>query len=801
MTRLLRAMILVVFVFGAKGAFAATTHYISKSAGSDANNGTSKTTPWAHMPGMPSCTGNCASYSPVAGDSFIFKGGDTWVASDLGINFFWSGNSTNCVLPYGSGAISSCIYIGVDQTWFTGGSWTRPVFTCGGTDCGSGAGKNFFYIGAKYVVLDNVEMKGLYDNTGGEIAFVYTDQDHVEAKNLYLHGWSHPAGATSQQAAAFDCANNSGGTCAGTLFHDSVIDGSDTSKDMMWGSYGGGIERIYNNYYAYGPGFVSNWNFFYNNTIEYCTYSFDGNHGNCVFNGAPLSGNNVYQFNNVIRHTTTTCPGCVKLWFMGQSQNSSYVGYGFNNVMYDNDPSNIIDFTPSSGSGSGYGTYYLFNNTIECGNDSNTTNCTYGATGGHPFTLHMQTNHWITNSSVCGPATCPNESNDLVETVAQATTNGYTSSQAVAFLPTASNSLTVGKGNNNQAWCATLTSLDTVAGAACQSDGPFGVGYNTTNHTVIVPGHSQTARPASGAWDIGAYQFTSGGSGGGGGGGGVGGAVSLVQQVEIGSVTQTGSNPVTPTATFPLPQTAGDANVVVIEYCGLPGWGAAPPNCLSTSSPGPITSVTDTAGNTYTRNCGPLTTISSGSYTNACGGGSPAQDGYNVTVEVWSALNIKSAPGVNVVTAHMPTVSNMNGWNVWLFQLHPASGSIVFDQYVSKQTGTSTNLISGPISTGTTATTNYPNEFAFAYCMTASGTCPGPLNVPTWIQAPLNGSVYYDTHSDAAYRITSSQQTLSESFTAGSGATEWLGLLVTYGVSGSQAQLPQPPTSLLATVQ
>jgi len=301
------------------------------------------------------------------------------------------------------------------------------------------------------------------------------------------------------------------------------------------------------------------------------------------------------------------------------------------------------------------------------------------------------------------------------------------------------------------------------------------------------------------SWDAGVYQFSGSTSGG---GGGTGGAISIAQQVEIGHGTQTGTYPFPPTATFPSSQAAGDANIVVIEYCGLPGGAGGGQDCLwGADATGPITAITDTAGNTYTRNCGPISTISSGSYTNNCGGGSPTVDGYTVAVEIWSALNIKSSPAGNAVTANMPNVNNMTGWNVWMFQLHPASGKMVFDQYVSKQTGGSTNLITGPISTGTTAITNYPNEFSFAYCMTANGTCPGPLNVPTWIQAPLNGSVYYDTHSDAAYRIITSQQTLSESFTAGSGATEWLGLLVTYGASGSQSQLPQAPANLQAVVQ
>lgn len=513
--RLLRTVVTIGFVLSTSSAFAQHTYYISKSLGSDSNTSTqaqSKSTPWAHATGMHGAASNAASYSIQAGDKFIFYGGDTWTNGDLGLNAFTNGTSTNCILPYGTGATSSCTYYGVDQTWYNssvcGSSFCRPIWDCGGSACASwGSGQAAFaYMGCKYCVIDNIEMRGFY-LSNGTAEFVYTDQEYVEVRNIYAHGWSHAAGATSQLASFFSCSTDAA-NCVGVLMDNNIIDGSDSStQEMMWGSYGGGIERIFNNYYSYGPGFVSSWNFFYGNTVEYCTDSFDGNHGNCVFNGGPLSGNNVYQFNNVIRHTTSTCPGCVKLWFFGQSgANSSYVGYGFNNIEYDQDPANIVDYTPSSGTGSSWGTQYLFNNTIECGNDSTQSNCTYGATGGHPFTLSVQTNHWITSQTPCGPATCPNETNDLTQTVSQANSAGYNSTQTFAFAPTSATSPTVGAGVNNTSICTTLASLDAVAGAACQQDTTFGVMYNTSTRTLSQ--RATNARPTTGAWDQGAYEFT-----------------------------------------------------------------------------------------------------------------------------------------------------------------------------------------------------------------------------------------------------------------------------------------------------
>ena len=95
-------------------------YYVSASTGSDTYDGTQETVsgshgPFAHLPGMPSCTGNCASVTPAAGEGFILRGGDTWTGSDLGVSWSWSGTPTN---P---------IYIGVDLTWHAGASWTRPI--------------------------------------------------------------------------------------------------------------------------------------------------------------------------------------------------------------------------------------------------------------------------------------------------------------------------------------------------------------------------------------------------------------------------------------------------------------------------------------------------------------------------------------------------------------------------------------------------------------------------------------------------------------------------------------------------
>src|SRR5580693_2586060 len=112
----------------------AGTFYIAAN-GSDSNSGTSKSAPWQHAPGMPKCVATCAAHTPAPGDSFIFRGGDTWHFGNSGASpytggtwdlYSWWGTAATCQYE---GTTSGCLYYGVDQTWFSGASWTRPILT------------------------------------------------------------------------------------------------------------------------------------------------------------------------------------------------------------------------------------------------------------------------------------------------------------------------------------------------------------------------------------------------------------------------------------------------------------------------------------------------------------------------------------------------------------------------------------------------------------------------------------------------------------------------------------------------
>ena len=177
----------------------ATTYYIDYANGSDSNNGTSKTTPWQHAPGMTGCAANCAGYFKFgrAGDQIILKGCVTWPIAVMPWSWY-----TNDGLP--SGTAANPIYIGVDKTWWDSSvagcssSWNRPIFNFGGLAENDPTAILFNFGGAIYVTLDNFEVTGALCKSGflsrtnvGTTVFYYGISTNLSVKNMFVHGWSN----------------------------------------------------------------------------------------------------------------------------------------------------------------------------------------------------------------------------------------------------------------------------------------------------------------------------------------------------------------------------------------------------------------------------------------------------------------------------------------------------------------------------------------------------------------------------------------------------------------------------------
>jgi hypothetical protein len=495
----------------------ATTYYVDYSSGNDSNNGTAKTSPWQHAPGMQTCTSTCKSTTIKAGDSIILKGGVTWPNA----SFEWS-------LP--SGSSSSPVYVGVDQTWYTGSSWVRPILTAGGAVVGNN--NNVMISIPSNVTFDNFEITGYYWTTASctgypNCAIINMGQTSGQTvENLYIHGWTHPGtNSSSSNGVATGILQGAGGT---SVAHDIVIVGTDVPGDHSLTAFYGGPPIVYNVYCkqvasCFITGYQTS---VHDNHIEdvgpaYCNIP---TLGYCTHeNGFEDNGDTGLVFyNNVI----TNIGAGLALWI---APNPGYTVTMWNNVIYAVHDNQIMDLAPpvysstlcSAGQTSnGYclaaGNYVVLNNTVECGDDTTQYDlCQSGVgvigSGAIANSVVFENNHFIslTTASGCStgsgkPLSCSFTSN-VVQTLATANSQGYNSSETYAFSPTGSSGGTVGKGAN---LTSSSPGCSTAGMSSLCSDTTYAVALNFSNHTPSSPARTVDARPSSGAWDAGAYLFS-----------------------------------------------------------------------------------------------------------------------------------------------------------------------------------------------------------------------------------------------------------------------------------------------------
>ena len=500
----------------------ATTYYIAAN-GSDSNNGTSKTTPWLHAPGMTGCAVTCASTTPQPGDSLIFRGGDTWHYGNSGLtpyvggtsphwNFSWSGTSTNCNLDASAGAIvkTSCIYIGVDQTWYSGNSWARPIMNADNPQTTSRPssctydqdGHNFLFIHS-YTIVDNFEWLGWCWNSTPNAAVITYMGTMAEVTNNYFHAWTYGSGSNDDEFVMVSC-NGTGCTGAEITDHN-VFDGSDASLGGLNSGTASGkavgtsSEVAYNVFWQISNGDVAGTGGLksvHDNLFYYLVEPQGGVHGNIIEWLGQGSSACTYLYNN-LSYVTNEGEG------YDMYTGTGGCAYVFNNIswLYR---ANLTDPPTNGTNGSNCfmeevsGVFYFFNNTID-------SPCGWNGLRGSP-NMVLQNNHFIGLSNIVSfaatPGTVTDNGNEVFQSESAANAQGYTPSNNYA--PTSSSGASVGAGANLNAFCGGIG--DSVAAAACV-DGYGGVTYNQTNHTVVA--NTAVPRPASGSWDAGAYQFSS----------------------------------------------------------------------------------------------------------------------------------------------------------------------------------------------------------------------------------------------------------------------------------------------------
>ena len=458
------------------------TYYVDFASGADTNNGLSKDAPWKYAPGMNGCAFNCAVFGLHPGDQVIFKGGVTWDATGFPM------------VISASGASGNPIYFGVDQTWFAGSAWSRPVFDLyDATWSVAPLLVNF----ANFVTLDNLEIKNEeVDNSGSwppRSSITVEGGSNVIIQNCYVHGWSiqNPI-AGSDQSPTGGIAFYSGS--AGGVVTNCVLDGSPES-DSGVGIYGGTsiqgniIENVPNGIVVTDPvASISG------NQVFAVPYSADPSESSyAIF--AYTSGS---IFNNVVHDLVQ---GALAIYLESGSifiyqESDSELGntqYIYNNLVWnvgDNAP--IVIASDELGIGS-TSNQFIYNNTLLGGTAAGCVSVNPAEFA--PTNLTVQNNHciselptseaWCWNQSGgsfdCGSVSNLTFGNNVLMTTESAASQNYT--LANSFQPSAASGATVGAGLNLVSNCVT-------AGSSLCSD-RLGV-----------------ARPGgSTAWDVGAYQY------------------------------------------------------------------------------------------------------------------------------------------------------------------------------------------------------------------------------------------------------------------------------------------------------
>jgi hypothetical protein len=487
----------------------ATTYYVSTS-GSDTNNGTSKTTPWAHLPGMANATGTPGSYSAVAGDTFILKGCDVWYNASFPIEFKHGGASGNPVK------------FTVDQTWYNTtncpSAWNRPVFDAhvsatnstptqvGGSTsgCVGGLQNTFVTFTGSYITMEWVEFRNFYYANdaesgcyGGNMFWRTSSVDYIILDNLYEHDWSMHAYQAGTYTDTDILANVDGSplcphcsltkNIANNCAHTSGS-GTQPGGTLNWVNITYSIFNCMSN--AYKP----------SNAGEFGWNEITGNgespdptiHANCIETLDSIGNGGVYYIHDNRIHDNYDCEG-------GQIGNPGETDYIWNNIWYSPGPGQHGPQVPQSETPVAM---YYFNNTVV-----DWDSCIHDAAHGYSWSgaFHSQNNLCI-NSTGSGSSGSPSAnpavvSNNIGLTDSVATSDGYTSAQALVYSPKSASSPTVGTGAN-------LTSLWPAAFA--KQDSSITCAQQTVNTVVqVVCTGTPNIRPASGNWDVGAYQFSS----------------------------------------------------------------------------------------------------------------------------------------------------------------------------------------------------------------------------------------------------------------------------------------------------
>src|SRR5207302_384692 len=328
-------------------------------------------------------------------------------------NWRWGGNANNQT------------YVGVDQAWFVGGSWSRPILN--GGNISASPNNVFVDFGGAYTTFDNFELTNMANTPYGwprnDHFLIEESAAYSVIRNMYIHGWnesgSYPNGNDVAVGFRFGTQTPPGQT--GFVLESNVFDGSDipsvqADPNCTGNCYGSGMAvygRVpvarYNVFRQASNGFIGDAFDAHDNLVEFIRQGvYSGTHENgWENNGEPVGS---WFYNNVIRHIHAG----LAVWLSAQVGTTAHV---FNNLIYDTPPNqaNAFDIgrplgpctTPDSLGYCAGGNMVVWNNTVECGPDTNPQGQCGGCDSGQASSLGyhyasclFQNNHYITSNTL-----------------------------------------------------------------------------------------------------------------------------------------------------------------------------------------------------------------------------------------------------------------------------------------------------------------------------------------------------------------------------------------------------------------
>lgn len=419
----------------------ATTYYISKASGNNSNNGLTKLLAWSDDPYSPAFTG---TYVHSAGDVFIFEAGNTWPSSEFPI------------IDADSGASASVPdQRMVDPTWFSGGSFSPPIFDNQLADVASYSGHAMLKFTGSFqtvngIIFTNAAYNSLHFDTSG--INIGAGQYVVVTNCAFGNIINNVTPLTGSDAFTWIQGSTSGSVGTKTT-HCYFTCLPSTAYVGLAVNYCDTFE--YNTVEYIPNAFIGICTVCQNNTIRFIQHSEDTSvHENCLEIFIPPG--NSYIRNNIV--TNNAAGELMDISALDITSNDVATVYVYNNLIANNfgtlTPAMQFDGSaPNSGHYGYRGNGIAWNNTIQDAEPSGQSQGyirVVGRTGSQFATIIAQNNHFITEGSGLVQADAGflgtiTENHELVENNSTANAAGYT--QANSWMPTALNSPTVGIGS------------------------------------------------------------------------------------------------------------------------------------------------------------------------------------------------------------------------------------------------------------------------------------------------------------------------------------------------------------------